>query len=115
MKTSYFQKPGMKTNPDAISIARWTPRWWGAGRRFIDLAPSVSLLNDYKSGQVRWWKYIQRYQSETLDRLDPATVYAALKGKVVVCWCGPDDAARCHRRLIAEWIEKSLGIEIPEV
>jgi hypothetical protein len=31
---------------------------------------------------------------------------------VLLCWEKPRDA--CHRRLVAEWFEHRLGIEVPE-
>lgn len=115
MKTSYFSKPGIKTDIDAVSIARFTPKWWGVGRRYLPLAPSNALLQAYKADKINWIEYVDRYESETLEVLDPEMMYETFQNKILCCWCGPKDFKRCHRRLVAGWIERSLGIEVPEL
>jgi len=111
--TSYFGNPKAKANPNSVSIARWTPRWWGAGRRATELAPSVDLLNAIKAGEINERQYTKRYHSELLKNLDPKKVYAEYKDKILCCYERPGEF--CHRRLIAEWLEKSLGVRIPEL
>jgi hypothetical protein len=31
---------------------------------------------------------------------------------ILLCWCPPQ--TKCHRRLVADWIETELGLYIPE-
>jgi hypothetical protein len=51
--------------------------------------------------------------AELLAQLDPAEIYQTLgENAVLLCWEKPGDA--CHRRLVAEWIEQHLGVEVPE-
>jgi hypothetical protein len=51
--------------------------------------------------------------AEILANLDPVEVYQTLgENAVLLCWEKPGDA--CHRRLVAEWLERHLGIEVPE-
>lgn len=95
-----------------MSIARWPPRWWGAGKRYAPLAPPADLLRRAKAG-LPWPEYVLEYRETVLDRLDPAKVYADLSEAIILCWEKPGD--NCHRRLVAEWLEKSLGVEVPEL
>jgi uncharacterized protein YeaO (DUF488 family) len=109
MKTSYFAIQAK--NPDAVSISRWPPRWWGKGRRYIALAPSADLLTRYRDGKITWAGYCREYRAQ-LATLDPAEIHAELKGKTLCCV--EKDASQCHRRLVAEWLERSLGVKVPE-
>jgi len=45
--------------------------------------------------------------------LNPVHVADDLEGKVLLCWELPGQF--CHRRLVAEWLEKNLLIEVPEL
>lgn len=48
-----------------------------------------------------------------LDRLDPQKVFNDLRpDAILLCWEPPGKF--CHRRLVAEWLESHLGIEVPE-
>lgn len=112
MQTSYFGNKKAVAEARAISIARWPPRWWGSRRRYIALAPSVDLLKRSKAG-LPWPSYVAEYKKDVLSKLDPQKVYSDLKDSVIMCWEVPGD--NCHRRLVAEWLEKSLGVKIPEL
>ena len=113
MKTSYFGNKTAAADPQAVSIARWPPRWWGARRRYIALAPSADLLKRSKEG-LPWQEYCAEYQRNVLAKLDPAKVSADLgPDAILLCWESPGE--ECHRRLVAEWLEKSLNIKIPEL
>ncbi|MBN1548273.1 MAG: DUF488 family protein [Syntrophaceae bacterium] len=112
MKTSYFGNSPNRDNPNAVSIARWPPRWWGNRPRYIALAPSADLLKRSKAG-LPWPDYVTEYKQTVLDRLDPAKVYADLSNAVLLCWESSDE--QCHRRLVAEWLEKALDVKVPEL
>lgn len=114
MKTSCFgNKTAAAGDLHAVSIARWPPRWWGAGRRYIALAPSTDLLKRSKAG-LSWLEYVAEYKREVLAKLDPIKVAADLgPDAILLCWEAPGE--NCHRRLVAEWLEKSLNIKIPEL
>jgi uncharacterized protein (DUF488 family) len=48
-----------------------------------------------------------------LGKLDPAKVLDDLGGgAILMCWEKPGED--CHRRLVAEWLEKHLSIKVPE-
>ena len=111
MKTSYFGNKNVVADPAAVSIARWSPKWWGSRRRYISLAPSPSLLGRSKAG-LPWQAYVEEYKREVLDRLDPKEVYEELKDSIVMCWEKPGE--KCHRRLVAEWIENAVSVTVIE-
>jgi hypothetical protein len=49
-----------------------------------------------------------------LAQLNPQEIADALGANaVLLCWERPN--ARCHRRMVAEWLERALGVEIPEI
>ena len=112
MKTSYFGNRKASADPQAVSIARWPPRWWGSRRRYIALAPSVDLLKRSKAG-LSWPEYVKEYKRDILGKLDPSKVYAELSDSILMCWEVPGED--CHRRLVAEWLEEALNIKAPEL
>ncbi|MCJ7445131.1 MAG: DUF488 domain-containing protein [Methanotrichaceae archaeon] len=84
-------------------------------KQYLDLAPSDRLLDEYNKGLMTWDEYAERYQRETLDKLDPAKVYSELgQNAVLLCVCARGKLPQCHRRLVAEWFETNLGIYVPE-
>ena len=112
MKTSYFANRKAAADPNAVSIARWTPRWW-KGRHYAALAPAVGLLRLHKAG-LPWDEFVIEFQRDVLNKLDPAKVLADLgPDAILLCWEKPGD--NCHRRLVAEWLEKHLDIKVPEL
>lgn len=112
MKTSYFGNKAAASDPKAVSVARYPPRWWGPGRRYYTLAPSTELLRRSKAG-LPWPEYIQEYKTDVLLKLNPQKVYDDLSESILCCW--ERTGENCHRRIIAEWIETSLGIQVPEL
>lgn len=107
MKTSYFAKPGIRENPDAVSIALYAPKWWGKDRRFPLLAPTREMLR-------------QGYSQEDYFRLlderirNPHEIFKQLKDKILCCY--EKTGKPCHRRYAAQWFESRLpGVEIPEM
>lgn len=113
MKTSYFGNKTATNDPQAVSIARWPPRWWASRLRYIALAPSIDLLKRSKAG-LPWPEYVAEYQRDVLGKLDPAKVAADLGADaILLCWERPGED--CHRRLVAEWLEKHLNSKIPEL
>ena len=113
MKTSYFANRTAAGDPRAVSIARWPPRWWGSRRRYIPLAPSADLLKRSKAG-LPWAEYVAEYRRDVLSKLDSAEVCSDLgPDAILLCWEAPGQ--ECHRRLVAEWLQESLGITVPEL
>ena len=100
MQTSYFAKPGIRKNPAAVSIALWTPRWWGKGRRYPSLAPTKDMLQ----AGYEYEEYATLLKSRDLD---PAVIYEELKDNILCCFC--KTGSPCHRFFATYWIETALG------
>lgn len=123
--TSYFarikQGKGIK-----LSVARFNPKWLKDGdidEWFKDLAPSVSLLNDYKNGKCNWDGYTIRYNKELRDGyLSDARVNRMIEtirsmlhnGKDVTIYCYEKSSDNCHRHLIGELFTEML-YEVKEI
>ena len=107
MMTSYYGNlkqipPGMV--PVAISVG--IPAWY-KGRREERLAPTRPMLKMSRR------EYDPQFRA-ILERLDPRELYESLGANaVLLCWEKPN--LWCHRRLVAEWLEQALSIEVPEL
>jgi hypothetical protein len=116
MKTSNYTTAGK--DPGAVSISVTAPAWF-AGPTYPALVPPPKLVRAYKAGEVTEVEYVTWYDMERLRLLDAGRVaddlreLAAPHEPILLCWCGRD--AFCHRRLVAAWIEKNLGIVVPEM
>lgn len=107
--TSNFARAGRL--PDAVSISRGKPGWFD-GRSFDLLAPRWNWIKDIRSGVWSWEKYAEAYNG-LLAELDATNVVAALgDGAVMLCFCKPDEL--CHRQLVSLWIEREMGLIVPE-
>ena len=110
MKTSYFAKSGIL--PNAVSIAISSPAFF-KGRRYKQLAPNYWFFIKYKDDHDEKF-YIEQYQKEVLDQLDPQKVFDELgEDAILLCW--ENSKSFCHRRLAANWLETNLKIIIPEL
>jgi len=90
---------------EPVSIARGQPAWF-RGRRYVDLAPSRPMLKLARAD------FCVAYH-EQLSRLDPERVFEELGPRaVLLCWEPPN--VFCHRRLVAEWLERQLGVVVTE-
>ena len=111
MMTSNFSRHNIEKFPNAVSIAR-SSRWF-KGRRYPQLAPSRDLFTKYLAGMVDETEYAIEYHRDVLDKLDPVKVAEELgSDAVLLCWEAPGKF--CHRRLVAAWLEETLGIDVPE-
>lgn len=94
---------------EPVAISRGIPRFF-KGRRCLDLAPSRELLD----ADLPWEEYVKQYKKTVLKDLDPGEIAEVLgDNAVMLCWEGP--GKNCHRRLVAEWLEKALKIKVPEL
>lgn len=109
MKTSNYWKNGK--HPDAVSIAGRAPDWY-KGRQYKKLAPKYHFFIKFKQDRDKEY-YTEHYNKEVLGVLDPKEVYEELgEDAILLCW--EKSGNFCHRRLIAVWLEKALGITIDE-
>ena len=97
--TSYFARAG--NNPQAVSIARSTPRFF-TGSEYKVVAPPWELVDNYKKNVITWEQYTEQYLS-ILDKLGESKVISGLHdGDILLCYekCGDN----CHRHLLAKWL-----------
>jgi len=107
MYTSCFSR---YTGENGISIAIKAPNSFH-GKSFPPLFPKWDFLNKYKKdGDATF--YTKCYEEQVLSVLNPQRVYDDLADKALLCWEAPGQF--CHRRLVAEWLQKSLNVSIPE-
>jgi len=105
VQTSNFARSSKDDN--AVAICRGIPCWY-KGRRYPLLAPDWQLIKIEDEQLFR-----KLYFEQVLSNLDPRQVYEDLgPDAVMLCWESPGKF--CHRRLVAEWLEKALGISVPE-
>lgn len=117
MKTSSFY---LYDGPGRISIARSAPRRVAAGFRvYRALAPGPWR---HEAAYKYYDAYRARYLSDILGPLDPRATWEALHAlagehePVLLCHehlLKPGDW--CHRRLVAEWLEATLGERVDEL
>jgi len=91
-------------NPKAIAISRGIPNFY-RGLSFPKLAPTWAMLDMTDED------YDERF-SHILEELDAKEVYEQLKDAVLLCWESPN--VKCHRRMVAEWFERELGVVVTE-
>lgn len=124
MKTSNFAN-NQHHNLKGISISRYPPTRQGfKGPEFPPLFPDAGLLKDYKNGLLNWEQYQVRYRQqidllkveETYSRLCQIAVDNGADEPVLLCFESARtlDTQPCHRRLVAQWFEQELKIQVPE-
>jgi hypothetical protein len=88
-------------------MSRGLPVWF-RNRRYEALAPTrATIAPGARSAFDRDYDLI-------LESLDPEEVLRDLgDDAVLLCWEAP--GVRSHRRRVAEWLEESLGIVVPEL
>jgi len=110
MKTSNYAKKNIDKN--AVSIAARCPSWF-KGREYKKLAPNYSFFIRYKKDGDEE-AYTKSFYREILDMLDAKQVFEEL-GENAILLCYESAGKFCHRRIVAEWFEKELGIKVEEI
>lgn len=121
--TTYFAK--LKSLPKSIipiSICGKAPDWYD-GLQYKKLAPKYDFFMKWKETHDNDY-YIEHFQKEVLDFLDPFDVVREIEDKItdgriivspinfaLVCYEKPSDF--CHRHLVADWLNAN-GIECKE-
>jgi uncharacterized protein (DUF488 family) len=86
-----------------------------------DFAPSEELLKEYqtrlgkkKKDDAAWAYYVEKFSNEVLSQSTIEHFQKAVSGCESICLlCSEENAERCHRRLLAEYLEKHLpNIEV---
>ncbi len=99
-------------NEVSIVVSRYYPRFLGKGLRFQpELAPSKELLADYKTGELSWEDYEERFREEmknenskqAIDYLAWASQYDTYR---LLCY---EEKPPCHRFILIDLINQSLN------
>lgn len=111
--TSYFAKAG--TNPANVAITVRPPMFAANMAHCKELAPSWTLVNAFKTGQINEEQYKVRYL-EILRRkkIRPEDVVASLPdGAILLCY--EKTGVFCHRHIAAEWLRQAPDVEVKEL
>lgn len=76
------------------------------------------LVERYKSGSITKEQYSEEYYRVVLSKLDPHEVLneiVSLFGDDATLLCFEKAGEFCHRRIVADWIEKGTGVKVPEL
>jgi len=104
--TSNFKIAGFL--PQAVAISRGIPRGW-QGRRCKALAPPRDLIKIMEPE-----RFIPLYRAQVLDRLDPMQVIREMGGDNFIMLCFEPPGEFCHRRVVAAWLRKHIGVLVEE-
>lgn len=100
-----------KINLFPVSIAI-SARYFN-GARYNKLNPKREFMHEKED------KYIPKFQNEILGRLNAKDVVNELcqmsGGQDIVLLCHEKEGDFCHRTLVAEWLNKKLGITVEEL
>lgn len=121
--TSYFAKDAAlkESGIVEVSISRSTPNFFN-GLSYTRLAPSWEIIKKYKE-DGDWESYVERYNRDVLNRLNPQEVYNEIVKMVeeatghvgwdiaLLCYERPE--SNCHRKLVATWFNRN-GIQCKE-
>jgi len=73
------------------------------------LAPTQAMLDDYKKRRQPWSEYAERFLRLLAERRIEKQLDPALFHRRTVLLCSEPTAERCHRRLVAEYLNKTWG------
>ena len=115
IKTGYFAQTRkyIAAGYTPIAITASMPVWF-KGNSMPVFAPEWSLVERWKSGRITWDEYIEEYTS-MLDRRGIKYALQTLEtfDKVVfLCYEKPSD--KCHRHLLAEYLNKHHNLNVME-
>ena len=98
----------------AIAISCSVPSWY-TGARMQSLAPTWTMVNAIRNDLIDEREYTRLYLALLRER--ELTAESIIKlipdNSILLCYESPGEF--CHRRVLAEWLEKETGIEIPEL
>lgn len=113
MKTSsFFTYEG----PGRISIARAAPRSVKGYRVYPALAPRHNMLKmPYEEYRPAFFRILEALDPERV--VDDLAALAHPYPAVLLGWERPPLSASnfCHRAMVAEWLERELGLKVPEI
>ena len=57
--------------------------------------------------------YVEQYYNHVLSKLDPDKIYRELDSSILLCY--EDNEKFCHRHIVAEWLQITLEVKVPEI
>ena len=116
MKTSSFFS---YTGPGRISIARYAPRGTPAGFKiYKPLAPG-EWFNSVSEEMYRELYFAQLSELNAADVVKDLESMAGGAEPILLCYESVKDIAAgktyCHRHMVAEWLKREIGIDVPEL
>ena len=112
--TSYFSSPFARYVAVEVryAISGSVPDWF-TGQRYSKLAPKIEWWREWRDKKLSNEWFRERYYETVLSNLDPLDIAKEVgDGAVLFCWEDPEQF--CHRKLVAEWMQKS-GILVEEL
>lgn len=77
----------------------------------VDLAPTQEILNSYKKKQIDWDTYADNFNQLITERQIEQQISAETLDKSCLL-CSEAKPHHCHRRLVAEYLQKKLSTVI---
>ena len=83
----------------------------------LEFAPTKDILNNYKKKIITWDDYEKQYNMLLDKRIIKQHIIINYDNKFdsVCLLCSEVDASKCHRRLAAEYIKKTINDENIEI
>lgn len=73
-----------------------------------ELAPTAALLDDYQKGEIDWPTYERRFNEIITERrIENIVTPEGLKDACLLC--SEPEPDKCHRRLVAEYLQRMWG------
>ena len=107
IQTSYFGSRAPEARK--ISIAKWPPRWFHGTRAYM-LAPTNPKAENWEAAYLHDLEtrfpeaFLLKNYLENLER--------SVREPILCCF--EADPRECHRRVLARYVKKLLGWDIPE-
>ena len=106
-QTSYFSSKAPRGRK--VCIAKWAPRGW-TGPRAPKLAPSNPKALNWREAYLA---DLEERFPQGADLWEYLWEIARQTPFPILC-CYESDPAQCHRRILADYVKKWLGDDIPE-
>ena len=82
----------------------------------IQFAPTKQILENYKKKIISWSEYELQYNELIRNRKSSDIFISKFKDyEKVLLLCSEPTSENCHRRLLAEYLEKELGCVIKHI
>ena len=77
----------------------------------LDLAPTKTILDDYKQKRISWSDYEQKFNTLITERKIEQNISPELLEDACLL-CSEPTPHHCHRRLVAEYLDRKLDLSI---